>query len=292
MDAAAHAELDALRLRAYGPSPDIADDADALSRLIELEELALPPVMPAEAVDAVDGVDAVDDAVDDASPVDGFAHAEEAMRPERIREIVPEDAHVLTPSPGDSRLPTRRPSPWHVGVVAAVAVFTTLLGMTAAAQAQGEVVGPAGRARPLAAEAAPAAAHPDRTVQTVIRVLINDSGDYVDLSSSPEVPVFPVNGEMRWAQPLGEYYGWALWIGGAPSARGDVDCLLLERESDTRSRCVSVELKAPGALAVSLPYEQLATDDRPSGMTTDQSVTFWWGAGGFIAVVLTATEPD
>ncbi len=42
LDAAARAELDALRRRAFGPSPDIAGDAAALARLVELEDLALP----------------------------------------------------------------------------------------------------------------------------------------------------------------------------------------------------------------------------------------------------------
>ena len=37
MDAATRAELDALRLRAYGPSPDIGGDEAAIARLIALE---------------------------------------------------------------------------------------------------------------------------------------------------------------------------------------------------------------------------------------------------------------
>ena len=42
MDAAARAELEALRRRAFGPDADIHDDPAALARLIELEDLARP----------------------------------------------------------------------------------------------------------------------------------------------------------------------------------------------------------------------------------------------------------
>src|SRR6478609_4784199 len=50
MDAAARAELEVLRRRAFGPDADIHDDPAALARLIELEDLARPavPSAPAE----------------------------------------------------------------------------------------------------------------------------------------------------------------------------------------------------------------------------------------------------
>ena len=50
--------------------------------------------------------------------------------------------------------------------------------------------------------------------------------------------------------------------------------------------------EAQGALLVSLPYAQIAADERPAGMTADQSVSFWWGPGGFVTILLTSTEAD
>ncbi|HEX5730309.1 hypothetical protein [Microbacterium sp.] len=270
LDDAARAELDALRIRAYGPSSDISGDDDALARLIELEELALP------APGAEAGPAAVDGPIQPAPP------------PPRI---APQDAHLVPPSPDEELPPVRRPR-WQVGLVAAVAVLALALGVNGSVQALSQASGLASPtpADPETAEAGIAA---DPDAEIIIRVLIDaSSGDYVDLSADGEVPTFPVSGDMTWVQPLGEYYGWALWIGAAPSRRGDEHCLLLADASGTRSRCVAREWRADGELLVSLPYARIAPDERPAGMAADQSVTFLWGPGGFITVLLTPTEGD
>ncbi|HYJ51435.1 MAG TPA: hypothetical protein VEX12_16080, partial [Microbacterium sp.] len=112
LDAAARAELDALRIRAYGPSSDIAGDYAALARLVELEELALP----APGIEA--GPAAVDDPAEPAAP---------------SVEIAPHDAHLVTPSPDEERPPVRRPR-WHVGLIATIAVLAVALGVTGGVQ--------------------------------------------------------------------------------------------------------------------------------------------------------------
>ncbi len=271
LDAAARAELDALRIRAYGPSSDIAGDDDALARLIELEERALP----APGIEA--GPAAVDDPVEPAAP---------------SLEIAPQDAHLVTPSPDEERPPARHPR-WHVGLIATVAVLAVALGVTGGVQAFSRASSFAAEATLTDAEVAARGIAADPDAKILIRVLIDAySGDYVDLSADVEVPTFPVSGDMTWVQPLGEYYGWDLWIGAAPSRRGDEHCLLLADGSGTRSRCVAREWRAEGELLVSLPYARIVADERPAGMTADQSVSFLWGPGGFVTILLTSTEGD
>ena len=70
---------------------------------------------------------------------------------------------------------------------------------------------------------------------------------------------------MTWAQPLGEHFGWNLWIGSAPSRRGDQFCILLTADSLTRSQCASGEWDAEGDLVVSLPYALIPEEHRPPG---------------------------
>ena len=238
MDAATRAELDALRRRAYSPSADIGDDADAVSRLVELEELALPATGRATLeVTSADDLKRVDAGV--------------SRKPLRVR-------------------PRR-----HGGLVAGVALVAAALGMTGGLQAQ--EAGPARNAR----------------AAMFVPILIDDStGDYVDVSMSADVPVFPVSGAMRWAQSLGEHFGWALWIGGAPSRHGDQNCILLVGDTDTRSQCAAGEWEAEGALVISLSYPQIPEDERPQGMAADQSVAFRWTTGGYVSVRVTPGHGD
>ena len=66
---------------------------------------------------------------------------------------------------------------------------------------------------------------------------------------------------MTWAQPLGDYYGWTLWIGGSPERRGDENCLLLDGDRHPIALRRDVEWRADGDLLVSVPYDA----DRPGG---------------------------
>ena len=118
-----------------------------------------------------------------------------------------------------------------------------------------------------------------------VPVMIRDTtGTYVDLSWRPEAPRFPVDGEMAWAQPLGEYYGWTMWIGAAASGGGNQSCLLIAGASNTRARCVDDAMRSRGDLAMSLPAGHVEPADRPAGMTEDQRLRFSWGGGGYVTV--------
>jgi hypothetical protein len=271
LDAAERAELDALRIRAYGPSSDIAGDGAALSRLVELEERALPrSVRFEEREERVVG--------DTASPLEA-AGAEVDPAP---------DPAPTAPEPFGERRPGRGR---HMGAVAAVAVLAIALGAVGGAQAVRQAEIEAAQERSTPETSAAVASEPDGDI--LIRVFIDAStGDYVDLSADADVPPFPISGQMSWAQPLGEYYGWALWIGAAPSRRGNEHCLLLAAESGTRSRCVAREWRADGDLVVSVPYAQIAPDERPAGMTPEQSVSFLWGPGGFVTIMITPGAGD
>ena len=277
LDAADRAELHALRIRAYGPSPDIAGDAVALERLVELEERALPRAAARD--DSPDaeaprfGADPAEAAVAVAAPVVAAA-----------ARVVAGEAAPGPPAVPRPRRPRRRD---HVAAVAAVAVLAVALAALGGAQAARQAELAAAQAELATLQSAgDAGSAPDGDL--LIRVFIDASTGGVDLPSGPDVPAFPVMGEMTWAQPLGEYYGWALWIGAAPSRRGDEHCLLLEAEAGgTRARCVAREWRADGELMVSVPFTQIDPHDRPAAMNPGQSVSFLWGPGGFVTIMLT-----
>jgi hypothetical protein len=258
MDAATRAELDALRLRAYGPSADIASDPVALDRLVELEELALPGAIAVESRPPIDSVDAA------AAPVD------------------PRAVDVAA---------SRRPRPpWHLALVAAVALVAVPLGVTAASRTVADAV-PSGAAGQIPASVRDALAFAnDPAAETLIRVRIDGSfGDYVDIEAGDDVPLFPVEGLMTWVEPLGDYYGWRLWIGGARGAIEDENCMLLDGDGTQRANCVSTELKSQGALLLSVPYAEVAPEERPVSMSPDQSLGFWWGPTGVVTILLSPT---
>jgi len=263
MDAATRAELQALRLRAYGPSADIADDRTAVERLIALEELALP-ASDSESLGAAD-----------AGPPEVRVAADAEPREARVVAVLPSGAQP------------RRRSGWHVALVAAVAVLVAPLGAIAAQQAMVRPDPPAevsDRVRSALAFA------DDPATEVLITVRVDGSfGDYVDIPSAGDVPVFPVEGLMTWVEPLGDYYGWKLWIGGARGAVDDENCLLLDGEGTMRANCESTDLKAQGALLLSVPFAEVPPIERPDRMTADQSLGFWWAADGVVRILLGPT---
>lgn len=276
MDAATRAELDALRLRAYGPAADIADDPAALRRLSELEERALP-AMPA-------------------LPAAGSGSADPALAPPP--DAVPTAARVIGVS---APAPDRGRPGWHTAAVVTVALVATTLGMTAAAGRLSPDAGPRAAATAAASTAAgsiPASVRDARAfvrspdAETLIQVRIDGSfGDDVDIFSD-DVPLFPVQGQMTWAEPLGEYYGWHLWIGSGEGLDGKEDCLLLEGEATLRAKCVPAGLKAQGALLVAVPHERLTPLDRPEQMRAGESLGFWWGSDSVVSIVLGPSKTD
>ncbi len=97
---------------------------------------------------------------------------------------------------------------------------------------------------------------------------------------------------MTWAEPLGDYYGWKLWIGGARGGGRDENCMLLDGDGTMRADCVPTALQAQGALLVSVPYAEMAPEERPAQMTADQSLGFWWDPDGTITILLSPTPAD
>jgi hypothetical protein len=271
MDAATRAELDALRVRAYGPAADIAGDPAALALLVALEELARPKVVPARP-----GTTAFTppepSTTADASRDSGTLPHAAAPSAARVVEILPAAERGHRPR-------------WHVAAVALVAALTVPLGVTAAQQA---FAPPEPTASAIAREAL--AFTNDPTADVLITVRIDGSfGDYVDIPSAGEVPLFPVEGLMTWVEPLGDYYGWKLWIGGARGAIDDENCLLLDGDGTMRANCVTVDLTSQGALLLSVPFDEILPAERPEGMRPEQSLGFWWGTDGTVKILLAPT---
>ena len=196
------------------------------------------------------------------------------------------------------RFVTRRPS-WHLGLVTAVALIALPLGVIAATRdATGSGITAA--AAPTAAagaisakvrEARGFAADPESEI--LMRVRIDGYfGTYVDVPAGADVPRFPVEGLMTWAEPLGDYYGWKLWIGGARGGVEDENCMLLDGDGTMRADCVSTSLRADGALLLTVPYDEMAPEERPAAMTADQSLGFWWDTDGAITILLSPTPAD
>ena len=278
MDAATRAELDALRLRAYGPSPDIAGDEAATARLIALEESALPAPRDEQSAAA--------------------AHPAALGRGREPVDSGAMPARVIETEPAPRPVRGSRPR-WHLGLVAAVALIALPLGMIAATRATTgsdttAAAAPTAAAGAIAAkvrEARVFAADPASRI--VMRVRIDGYfGTYVDVPAGTEVPLFPVEGLMTWAEPLGDYYGWKLWIGGARGGVEDENCMLLDGDGTMRADCVSTSLRADGALLLTVPYAEMAPEDRPQAMTADQSLGFWWDTDGAITILLSPTPAD
>lgn len=111
-------------------------------------------------------------------------------------------------------------------------------------------------------------------------------GDYVDVGD-PRVPDFPTSGALRWAEHMGSYFGWDVWIAGA--SRGGFQrehCILIERGPLHRSRCVPAAERSQRALLVSAPYSLVDTDERPVGMDVGERLGFWWHLDRSITVLL------
>ncbi len=280
MDAATRAELDALRLRAYGPSADIAEDGAALERLVQLEELALP-ARP----------DSPEPRPDERSAASGV---EPSPAPTSGTQLgsAPGAARVVEVLPARARGPRSRRG-WHLALVAAVALAAVPLAVTAASRTVADAV-PSRAAGQIPASVRDALAFAtDPRSQTLIQVRIDGSfGDYVDIAPTDDIPPFPVEGLMTWVEPLGDYYGWEVWIGGARGAIEDENCLVLDGDGTTRAGCASTALKAQGALLLSVPYAEVLAEERPEAMTPDQSLGFWWSPDGVITILLGPTPVD
>lgn len=261
MDAATRAELDALRRRAYGPEPDLDDDA--LARLEELED-----VLFEERTARTEG--AREEAAESIEPT-----AEPIDEPEAVAEASADDAPPAHPRRGGLVLTT-------VGALAVLAIVALMVPRL------GSHEEPAAAPTSVYIQAREAySLVRDPETETILRVPLDGSfGNYVDVPAAGGVPDFPTSGNVEWAMPLGEYYGWDLWIAGAAGALQREHCILIEREDWTRARCVPATLRTQSALLVSVPFALVEPDERPTPMVEGERIGFWWGEDTEVTVLL------
>ena len=249
-------ELAALRRRAYGPYADIADDPSAQARLAELESRH-------GAVEAAD----VELLPDDAAPP-------------------PVASAPVGETPVEARR-SRRPA-WHTAMVVAVAAVALLLGTAAAVRTVGPPVAASADPTTSADQGAAFAFESDPRSQILLRIPLDGAhGHLLDLPSPEAGPRFPTREPLQWSQPLGEYYGWRLWIARDQADRG---CILIVAVTSL-SRCASAADQASGALFVSVPYAAVLDDERPAELASDQSIGFWWVPGDTV-IILTGRTSD
>lgn len=130
----------------------------------------------------------------------------------------------------------------------------------------------------------------DRDAVPLLQIPLDGSfGRYIDLPTATEVPEFPSTGTVEWAYPLGTYFGWDVWIAGASvdaTGLGREHCIVVERNEDTRGRCVPAPLRRQSALLVSVPFASVAPEDRPIGMQPDERLGFWWNHDRAVTVIM------
>jgi hypothetical protein len=247
-------ELAALRRRAYGPDADIDADPQALLRLQALENRARHASAAVDAPSVEEPPDAI------------------AALPER----------AAPPAVTEAGSPGRRLG-WRAVVVAGIAVVAVLV----AGQVMGpQTVDPVADASPAASPGAPLV---DRagtgSEATLVDIPLDRSlARYVE---QPAAPQFPVDGGLRWAESLGAYYGWTVWL--ARSASGQ-RCILLDRSDRTFTRCAEEEGFLVGLLEESVPFADLAPDYRPARMTDRDSLVFRWTPERGLSILLTDAE--
>lgn len=260
MDAPDRAELDALRRRAYGPGADIHDSPIAVARLIELEDRARAEASaPAPTLIGADDIPA-------------------ATRP-ATQTAQRSSADDVAPA-----RPTRRR--W--GLIAAA----TAVGAVAVAVAVTQL--PNAQA-PAAAPTPPMddrfMYHGDPGSETLMTISLDAAfGPAVDVPVAGGEPTFPATTALDWALPLGEYFGWQLWVAGGTGDDTDEHCILIERGADVRAQCLPPEEQVAGKLSVSIDGSDIVADQLPRPMDDDESIRFWWMADGDVDVVLGSFE--
>jgi len=256
MDAAARAELDALRRRAFGPNPDLHDDPAAVARLIELEELAQPRIT--EKPDAAD--------VPEPSSVSPSDHSPAASGAE------------LPDVPG-RRFPARRGT-----LIAGIAAVAVIVGAVVITQPRAEplpTASPSPRAEP------PYVFTADANSKRLMSIRLDASfGGYIQLPSETPPPEFSATPSLAWTNYLGAYYGWDLWVAGGSGAADDEHCILLRRADVTHVRCGREGAQREGLLQLTLAGSDIPPEELPEPMSAEESIRFWWLDSGAVEVVL------
>jgi hypothetical protein len=248
------AELALLRRRAYGPDADIDADPAAVARLDELEtrvrldiaaRTAPPPSEPPLAFAIGVDVAQIGTAPDTAA----------AVAPERSRRYG-----------------------GRIAVACAVAAVAVVMGVQAANGPTVQQTEPSTLSAPEAAAARVSGSSETRLIDIP---LDRSLARYVE---QPPAPTFPVDDGLSWAESLGPYYGWTVWL--ARSASGDQRCILLGAAEKIYSECQHDEGFLAGMLEVSVPYGDIAAEVRPARMTGGQSLVFRWTAERGVSIAL------
>lgn len=266
-------ELAELRRRAYGPDADIASDPGALARLTRLEDAAR---RVGAAGRSILGEPTSDEPTSD-EPMSDEPSPDEPMPVESAQETA------------GSVIDGRDRPRWHGALVLGVAVVAICL---AAVGAQSPVVMPA----PAAASLPPpdplghtSPFRADPAARVVSQVLTEGTlSDYLPAPPTAR-PSFPVPEELLWSSPLGNYYGWALWLA---RSRSGLPCMALVRAGqDVRANCVLPARFNEGALVVTVPYAAILPADRPQGMLPRESLGFEWLTDSTVSIVVGRAVP-
>lgn len=266
------AELKALRRRAYGPDADIHADPTALARLEQLEEQVRREREAALST-------AVAPSAPGPAATGSSASATRAPAP-------PAPAAVLTdPATAPAPESAREPAPparrrWVVAgavlVVGAVIVAGQVWDASRPQASGPRDPGPLPTAEPTVLRAQ------DASERTLLEIPLDRSlSRYVP---QPAAPRFPVEGALRWSQSLGSYYGMTVWLGRA--AHTDQRCILLEAPAKTFSRCEREDGFLQGLLDVTVPYVDIAPEERPLAMAPGQGMVVRWAPDQGVQIAL------
>ncbi|MFH8251315.1 hypothetical protein ACH3VR_13165 [Microbacterium sp. B2969] len=286
MDEATRAELAELRRRAYGPQPDILGDAVAMSRLTELESLAHGDHTPPPLDEGVLWVDRRgSETVDPAQAHDAGREGERDAAPVAVATIETPSAVVDDDEPAPKARRRRRGA----GIAFAAALVAVLVG---AATAVTPSTLSSDRVAVETTRSAYTLARDEDAVVLIQVPLHNVLGTEGQLPLPSDTPPFPTSGKTLWAEHLGSYYGWQLWIGAAKGMLQEEQCILVARAGVGKGRCVVAPLRSQSALAVTLPYISVPVEDRPAALAPGMRLGFWWFHDSAVTVVLAAAPED
>lgn len=271
MDDVARAELDALRVRAYGPDADIAGDVVAQQRLAELEEALRREHVGARAAGTAPTRDAESRGADTAAKR-GDAVPTGAPHTTGTEETRAEEG------PAEAA-PTRRrwaPAALLAGVAALVVAVLAVGALWPDT--------PRENVAPLPA-AQPASTPP--VSELLERIEIEGPlGNSLAVPFAQSWPAF-TDDEVDWAASLGERFGWELWVAGV-SGESTRFCIVLERHGNTRVQCAGAAASARGLLRLELPNSEIAVARQLEGV---DRIEFRWTADGAMTVTSFSGPP-
>ncbi len=280
LDAQLRDELATLRKRAYGRHADISRDPAAMARLSELEARVRPAMPAAASPDDVPG----------ARAPHGEVLRDDVEGDKPVNELLNDDA-----SPVDRPKPARAPQPLRWGVGAAVAIAAiAIVGYSltqqpvsspdATSDSQNQNQSP----DPASTEGPPRYFYvADPRTESLQQLQLDPwPSSAIDAKSSSGLPPFPSEIDMDWAESLGEYYGWDLWIAGGGVDSGAEHCLVIVRGDETRGRCATPADQSVGILRVALSRDDIDPAEQPHAMAPEDRLRFWWRHSGVIDIVL------